>query len=241
MARQEEAKGLRQLWLGIDPGERWCGYALLRHDGRWRAQTGVLDASQRSYVELIDTLLHDTYRSVVVVESYQQRPVGHQAFKTAVTPQIIGSLKYATEKRDAKFYTVAPGDPDKELQYLQLSKFIEMWKAFWPAPRHTNWHHARSAWRILGRWLLSNDFNTARALINPGQLFPSRSEIHMAFDLTAPSVTWRYHENRKAREGAQADLPNLAVQAPDHLPVEDAGASDRTGRSAREGRRRGHG
>lgn len=237
MAREKKDQGLRQLWIGIDPGERWCGYALLRHDGRWRAQTGVLDASQRSYVELIDTLLYDTYRSVVVVESYQQRPVGHQAFKTAVTPQIIGSLRYATEKRDAKFYTVAPGDPDKELKYLQFGKFIEMWKAFWPAPRHTNWQHARSAWRVLGRWLLSNDFSTARAIIEAPLLHPSKTEIHMAFDLTAPTVTWRFHANQKAREDAQAELPNLTVQPADRLSVEDGGAADRAGRSAREGRR----
>lgn len=197
MASQRESHPLalrrRTVWIAIDPGERWCGYAILRYfRAEWRADTGVLDAHEHPFVELINTLLFDTYRSHVIVEQFQART----PYIDLTTVKIIGALKYVALGRDSYFGEVRAGDPDKELELLGLGVFVSGWQKKWTTPSHARWHHARSAWRIMGQWLLQNNMSVFQSVVSTEQSNfkierrVRELDVHRPGDLRAPTMTW---------------------------------------------------
>lgn len=156
-------------FLAIDPGDVWVGLAYLQIEGRhWHAETRVLCRQQeKSFSETVQSIFatgsmlakaraEPKSESVVICESYQQRPVGHQAFSGGQTLQLIGALRYVTEHliRPNRWMTVMPGNPDKELPQLPINEYLNIWSPYWPDNRSTGWRHARAAWRVLARgWL----------------------------------------------------------------------------------------
>lgn len=191
--------------IAIDPGPSWTGIALCAHEqGHWRGEAFVLDAKTRGLMataravsRLARTATH------IAVESFQQRAVGHQQFASAETPQLIGALRYAiyadrqqVHVKDVAF--VQPGDPDRELPELPIGHVMAAWTPRWAAPRTSEWQHARSAWRILSRYLLTTMPDTfvrvahARVLktimIRESEF--ATAEGFTELDLIAPSISW---------------------------------------------------
>jgi hypothetical protein len=196
MASQREDQDLkmRNMWIAIDPGERWCGYATLRYFRKeWRADTGVFDTGEHPFPELVNALLFDTYRSYVVVESFQAR----KSYINLDTVKLIGALKYAALSRESQFAEVRAGDPDKEIPLLGLGTLVAIWAKKWPfMTNNSRWHHARSAWRIMGQWLLQHNQRVFHHLISIDQTDlkiakrPMNIEIHRPGDLHAPTMHW---------------------------------------------------
>lgn len=207
MASQREDKvvkvGRRNVWIAIDPGERWCGYATLRYfRTEWRADTGVFDTSEHPFVELVNALLFDTYRSHVIVETFQAR----KAFINLDTVKLIGALKYAALSRDSYFGEVRTGDPDKELEMLGLGVLVAIWSKRWPfMTNNSRWHHARSAWRIMGQWLLQNNQRAFHSLVTMDQSKlkiakrPMQIAEHRPGDLHAPTMHWEQPYGQQLR------------------------------------------
>ena len=195
MARQERSPTLT--FVGIDPGDVWCGFAMVRVCGRhWTADTAVYDRRQYAFPALTHLLLPAT-ADVIVVERYHQRPVGHQAWATGETIQLIGALRYVTETRAVEWATVATGEPDKELPQLLIGSYLDAWRTHWPRPKTANWHHGRAAWRVLARYMLARYGELWSTLADPAALAtlttgtdqPRDALLHPD-DLYAPTANW---------------------------------------------------
>lgn len=143
-------------WVGIDPGERWTGFALIGVNPEEKirfVQTGVVDGLNDLYrpVEILQDFL--CRRTHVVCERYNVRPLGYQSFTPALTARLIGALEYVTLINKAHWSEEAAGDPTSELPRL-VGSFIDEWQRGWIRPRAPEWHHARAAWRVLARSLM---------------------------------------------------------------------------------------
>jgi hypothetical protein len=154
----------RQLFLALDPGDRWTGVAVMmitpsRLGRRFSLSTGVVDMKEFGFRKLVDqvtpgartTRLHTTE---VIMESFRQRPLGHQAFSSGETLQLIGAVRYLTLVRGGSMHLVPAADPDEVHKY-GLWRYIGTWRLSWPDKGNTKWHHAKSAWRVLSHHLLT--------------------------------------------------------------------------------------
>jgi hypothetical protein len=181
--------------LAIDPGERWVGVASLRVEDGWaHADAMVVDRVGEHLWHTIDYITKPymgTY--TLVVESYQQRNVGHQRFSGNETLRLIGALQYAAHGWDWGWGEVAPGNPDHELPELPLHPILERWKAM-RAKKNVAWRHADAAWRIAQRWLLSHKPTLAAQLYKSRLAEPHRTEYGAESHkkhLVMPSIEWR--------------------------------------------------
>jgi hypothetical protein len=139
--------------LGVDPGDRWVGLAALDITGnQWSAWTGVLDIKFRTMQEAIHEIMRPSPLGMIV-ERYQQRPVGHQRFVSPKTPKLIGALEYIMQERGGGFHEVQPNSP-LDLQHMPMYRKIEAWRPKWQHCHHQNWTHALSAWRVLSIWMM---------------------------------------------------------------------------------------
>ena len=196
---------MKTLIVGIDPGPSWTGIARVAYEGgHWWGEAFVLDTKTRGLIDAARAIaLMNRGATQIAIESFQQRAVGHQQFANAETPQLIGALRYAlaTDKRQTTLRDIAfvqPGDPDRELPELPIGRVMTAWTASWAAPRAPEWHHARSAWRILSRYLLSTQPDLFVKCADPRVLrtiTTRRSEFRhapclIATDLIATTVTW---------------------------------------------------
>lgn len=149
---------MKTRFVGIDPGDRWCGYATLRitptETGLHAfAQSGVFDRRARTFPGLVQALIpakrHVHY---VAIEDYRERPVGHRSWQLAETPELIGALRYLALERQHLLWRVAASDPTialEELGFFQLAPFMRR-----PTGNSAvSWDHALSAWRVLLRML----------------------------------------------------------------------------------------
>ena len=139
--------------IGIDPGDVHVGYAILdRDESDTRVRMGVVHRPSRTFAALVNQLVDGAEGGMIVCESFQSRPVGHQRFDGGMTSQLIGALRYLTEERGINFMTVPPGKIE-ELHELYLDRYIEKWMPH----RAQRWNHALSAWRVVGQFLLRHD------------------------------------------------------------------------------------
>jgi hypothetical protein len=191
--------------IGIDPGPSWTGIALCTYErGLWRGEAFVLDAKRRGLLNTArDVAQLSRTATHIAVESFQQRPVGHQQFAGAETAQLIGALRYAIYADKQQVHTKAitfiqPGDPDRELPALPIGDVMAAWTTRWAAPRQAEWQHARSAWRILSRYLLSTmpdtfvriaNARTLRTLVTHESEFVG-APYFLDTDLVATSISW---------------------------------------------------
>lgn len=141
-------------FIGIDPGEKWVGIAMLEVRGsRWHAETRVLSvAARRNLLEVVEDVLIWA-PATIIAEDYRVRPVGHQRFTQGYTLRLLGALEVTAIKL-GKWITLLPG-PSAELEMLQLGRFIN--RQDWGQHTNPNWQHALSAWRIVGRHLMAEE------------------------------------------------------------------------------------
>ena len=159
------------LYVGIDPGERWVGMAILalRSDGSADTDSRVYDvANHGGYVgmtkDIIGMIPHNA-PTMMVVEDFQIRTVGHQTFGRGTTLRMIGALEYAVDKiRQFTWDMVPPGD---HLEAIELfGKPLWNTAKGWPTKRRwaEQWHHCLSAWRVLGHHLMHRHPSTLLGL-----------------------------------------------------------------------------
>ena len=166
MARQDRRQALEPplLCVGIDPGDVWCGFASVAINGHvWSAETRVYDRRQYDFGSLVAHLIPEQ-AMCVAVERYSHRPVGHQAFASGETQQLIGALRYRAEQYRAEWGVVPAGEPMVELPTLLIGPYLDRWRERWPHKRVGQWHHGFSAWRVLARYMAKRHTNIWTAL-----------------------------------------------------------------------------
>lgn len=182
------------LYVAVDPGEVHVGIASLYiDDDQFTVDCGVLHRPSRSFAELVDQVMQHLdegaeWTSMLLVESYQARAVGHQRFSAGETLQLVGALRYATERESQHFATIMPGNARKDLDAMKLTPLLDEWI---PTPRPAKWEHAYSAWRVLGRFMLGHDTERLQSLIRSGaskEWAPSRTRSAYKKDLIAPTL-----------------------------------------------------
>jgi hypothetical protein len=141
-------------FIAIDPGEKWVGIAMMETRGTaWRAESRVLSVEARQHILEVAQDALTWAPAIVLAESFQVRPVGHNAFSGGYTLKLLGALEAVARLKDATWLTMMPG-PSADLEMLQIGRFIQ--KTF-SEPSSPQWRHAISAWRILGRHLLTEE------------------------------------------------------------------------------------
>ena len=194
-------------FIGIDPGERWVGIAMLEATGsKWQAESRVLDVQARSgFLQLVSDVLIWA-PATIIAEDYRVRPVGHQAFTAGYTLRLLGALQVSAEAKDATWIMLQPG-PAAELDLLQLGRFVK--RSDWPASNDPHWQHALSAWRVLGRYLLQEHKELLEKLRKTKKpkvelkkdLMVPRT-IRSTYDRHSPLTQWRTDEGKALRKAA---------------------------------------
>lgn len=145
-------------WIGVDPGERWMGIAILTQiDKRtFTADMRVIDvAAIKSRNLLVNGLMYILQpEDSMVCENYQIRRAGHQSFDAGITLRIMGALEYAAGERGCEFGYIMPGKPE-DINDMFFGKYLDQWQEKWMRPKADEWNHARSAWRALMIYLMA--------------------------------------------------------------------------------------
>lgn len=184
--------------MAIDPGDRWCGYAVLKflhsEPSRFVAECGVLDREPRDFAGIVNDLIPDDDRiNQYVFENFQVRSQGFNHFTGGETLKLIGGLSYKVSAMHRPFAIVQQGDP-ADLNRLILGQYVSMWKEYWNRASQPTWLHAISAWAILSRYLMHTDTALlSRLIVKPlPKIELSGTPIHPKFrtDLIAPIVSW---------------------------------------------------
>jgi hypothetical protein len=150
------------LYVGIDPGEVWCGFAALLFDanGDIRAEARSHSiAAHGGYLgmvrDLVDLIPH-ARQTRLIVEDFRIRASGHQRFNHGNTLRMLGALEYASSKIPTfSWYLVSPGS-SRDTHNL-FGKTLRNYHKRWPNPGDDAWTHCMSAWRVLGHHLLKHD------------------------------------------------------------------------------------
>lgn len=189
------------LYVGVDPGEQWCGVAVLDTGTTRvvRAESRVYAIKQRGYIGVVDHLmdiLPHARRTTMIVEDYRVRGSGHQRFGRADTLRMIGALEYAVHQLPAYTWAmIAPGS-DSEVRLL-FANTIDQYRARWPETGDKRWRHCFSAWRVLGRYLMGHQTQllkelrskqTAKTLHSVQRWLPTARKPR---DLIAPAMAWK--------------------------------------------------
>lgn len=157
MARVAEMMNSPAL-IGMDPGARWTGLAMLwpRTERTMWLEAAVLDAQTFGLyggTAMVCKAAGSPFNTIVAVEDYRVRPVGHQSFSKAETARVIGATEFTCLRRGLSFHLVPPTAPDEELKLLGLTAVLAPWFRTWP--RAKEWDHARSAIRVMAHFLLT--------------------------------------------------------------------------------------
>lgn len=189
------------LCVGIDPGEAWCGFAVLdvsKDSVRAEARTYSVKA-HGGYIGMVrhfmDILPH-VRKTRIIVEDFRIRRVGHQSFNRGATLRLMGALEYAVSKVPAfSWYLVPAGNHHKENRLL-FGNVLDYYRQLWPDRGQKEWDHCLSAWRVVGRHLISSDLNVlptlrknriARNMVRTSRWLPA---ARVRGDLVAPAVQW---------------------------------------------------
>lgn len=172
-------------YIGLDPGDRWVGVAILYRNmtletgkkpssvsmkKQWKFHSLTVDRKGQRLVETIDNireLIQNFGVQTLIAEDYQIRPQGFNSFNAGPTLRLLGALELMTQTfNQMPFHMVKPDNPD----LAQL-----FWRHRWPEIRKMIQHkvardsratHAISAWRVLGKFLMSNDLLTLQQVHN---------------------------------------------------------------------------
>jgi hypothetical protein len=154
------------LWVGIDPGEKHCGFAALEitSDEVIRVESRTYDvAAHGGYLEMaksIVDLLPHARRANVVCEDFRIRKAGHQRFSSGDTLRMIGAIEMAVRSLNQYEFALIPPADAPDAAFKLFGKIIVKYKAKWPRTHHPNWLHCLSAWRVLGLHLMSTTQDT---------------------------------------------------------------------------------
>lgn len=191
------------LYVGIDPGEKWCGFAALdiTSDGEIRVEARTYNvAIHKGWCQmagdLIGLLPHN--RPIrLVCEDFHIRGSGHQRFSRGDTLRFLGALEYAASR--ISFFDFALESPsDRAIKTVPLL-FGKSWARYrmkWPKRNHPAWNHCASAWRVLGNNLLRTDsavlanIHEMRQSVPRSQWLPS-GVLDRVEEYMAPSHTWK--------------------------------------------------
>lgn len=146
--------------VGIDPGDAWCGFVALNLEKRFiRIESRTYAREPRPLYRMTDALLpfHPSDRITVVVENYQMRGVGHQRFSQGHTLRLLGALEYVCAKNRWDWHVVPPGPWKREVPNI-FGAFVPSYREHWPDNGSAEWDHCLSAWRVLGRYLMRDQF-----------------------------------------------------------------------------------
>lgn len=185
--------------VGIDPGDSWCGFAALDISKyAIRAESRTYGRDDRNIFRMVETLLPfagTKERVIVAVENFQIRGQGHQRFSAGDTLRLIGALEYVCIRYGWSFNLVPPGSWKADLPLLFGNHILTQYRKAWPTPGHANWDHCLSAWRVLGRHLLSEHLLSVLAPMRKAQrtVFWEQCApwVHAktrGYDLVAPAV-----------------------------------------------------
>lgn len=179
------------IYIGIDPGDRWQGFAMLEvAQAQCNAYTAVYDRNVRSLSELIDLLIPVGHDVTVAIEEYRIRPQGFNRFASIDTPKLIGALEYRTLcLLDSRVIFVAAANPI-ELNEFPVADVVNF--ALNNAIKHSpQWDHARSAWRVLATCLMKTNVQLLMTIRKPYRLQrPPKIRRIGLDDLIAPIVSW---------------------------------------------------
>jgi hypothetical protein len=152
------------LYVGIDPGESWCGFAALdvtsKNEVRVEARTYSVKA-HNGYLQmahdLVDLLPH-ARQAHVVCEDFRIRRSGHQHFNAGNTLRFLGALEYGVTSVDAfKFFLVPPNDHGERETKELFGRILYSYRKTWPRRKHHAWGHCVSAWRVLGNHMFHHE------------------------------------------------------------------------------------
>lgn len=190
------------LYIGIDPGESWCGFAALdltsKREVRVEARTYSVKA-HGGYLhmarDILDLLPH-ARQAHVACEDFRIRHSGHQQFNRGNTLRFLGALEYGVASVDAfRFFLIPPNDHGRrETRELFGRVFFNYQKA-WPDRRHSAWGHCVSAWRVLGNHLFHHDRDLLMRLLQKqrshrcDQWLPALA-CDSGADHIAPAASW---------------------------------------------------
>lgn len=153
------------LYIGLDPGESWCGFAALeittRNEVRVEARTYHVPA-HRGYLQMSRDLMELIPRNRdahFAVEDFRIRRSGHQRFSRGDTLRFLGALEYAVACRaQSQFFLIPPNDHgERETRDLFGKVLISYRKTWKPRAAHATWGHCLSAWRVLGNHLFHHN------------------------------------------------------------------------------------
>lgn len=181
--------------LGIDPGDRWCGFVGMRLSKSFvQVESRTYDRSPRSLLQTVETLLPFAgaeERVIVAAENFQHRNVGHQRFNAGNTLRLLGALEYLCQRAGWSWNLIAPGDWTKELHYIFGEQFVADYRQHWPDRSRSQWDHCLSAWRVLGRYLMAERLITLDAFRQGAdwqRCSPWLSRVQRDEDLVAPAM-----------------------------------------------------
>lgn len=147
-------------WIGVDPGDRWMGLAVLTHlDGGfgWTADIRVVDLEPYNL-----TGIGNGFRQLfgsgdfVICEDFRMRAVGHQQFNAGRTLRTLGMFEYITTSKGGTFGLIPPDRPELVMESF-FGPIIRHWRTQWMDRTSPHWGHALSAWRVLIHWLAKNN------------------------------------------------------------------------------------
>jgi hypothetical protein len=151
------------LYVGIDPGEAWCGFAAMDVTGtvvRVEARTYSVTA-HGGYLQMAQDLMNlipHNRPTQIVCEDFRIRRSGHQRFNRGDTLRFIGALEYGVAMVDAFQFTVIPPNDRGEQETKELfGRILHSYRKSWPRRRHHAWGHCVSAWRVLGHHLFQHE------------------------------------------------------------------------------------
>lgn len=151
------------LYIGIDPGESWCGFAALDAlDDRMRVEARTYSILSRgSYVNMVNTILDilpHNRKTMIVCEDFRIRRSGHQAFNKGNTLRFIGALEYGISQIDAFSFSLIPPSDRGAVETRQLfGRILDRYRSQWPRHHDAAWGHCVSGWRVLGHYLFKHD------------------------------------------------------------------------------------
>lgn len=190
------------LYVGIDPGEQWCGFAALEITSddvvRVEARTYSIRLRHgwlRMARDLVALLPHSR-PATIVCEDFQVRKVGHQRFNHGDTLRFIGALQYGFGSvRFHTFHLESPNDRGRKEVPMMFGNAFIRYRNRWPHARDSEWNHCVSAWRVLGSFLLRHDPEALQRIhrlkrSHPAQRWIPSGSYHPKKEHIAPAAIW---------------------------------------------------
>ena len=167
------------LYIAIDPGESWCGFAALevtsKNEVRVEARTYSVKARHgylRMVHDIVDLLPH-ARPAHVIAEDFQIRHSGHQRFSRGNTLRFLGALEFGVTSVDAfQFFLIPPNDHGEQETKELFGRVLSSYRKTWPKRKHPAWGHCVSAWRVLGNHLFQHDRDLLLRLLKEKKSHP---------------------------------------------------------------------